>query len=102
MADFDANTATILINNALGESGRIENLISDIQSDIDELNKLALSIVNQEGAMKFQWAEQFGEDWKKVYDSSLPEALAGMKASAENVKVTAGEMDKFSNQDVDA
>ena len=102
MPDFDSNTATILINNALGESGRIENLISDIQSDIDELNKLALSIVNQEGAMRFKWAEDFGEDWKRVYDSSLPEALTGMKASAENVKLTASEMDTFSNQDVDA
>lgn len=102
MANYDSNTATILINNALGESGRIENLISDIQADIDDLNKLALSIVNVEGAMKFKWAEDFADDWKRVYDSSLPEALAGMKASAENVKLTASEMDTFSNQDVDA
>lgn len=101
MADYDSNTATILIQNALGESQSIEKLIGDIQGDIEDLNQLALSIVNQEGAMKFKWAEDFGEDWKRVYDSSLPAALEGMKASAENVKLTASEMESFSNQDVD-
>lgn len=76
---------TIKPGAAVDDAVQIDNIVSTIQRDMEELdNAISFAVPNR---IQTSWSEELAENWSKYYSSDIPESMEQMKASAGNLRV---------------
>lgn len=79
---------------ALDSASEIENIVTQIKSDMEELNTI---FTQTAPGMQLEWAETVRSNWQNYYNADVPEAMENMKKSAHNLQA-AVEVAKQLNQ----
>lgn len=82
---------------ATEDAQQIYRIVSDIADDMSTLNDAIRSTVS-EGSIQLDWADQLKDNWNRTYTNAIPEAMAEMKFSAQNLEKAVQEALAYSQQ----
>ncbi len=82
---------------ATDDAQQIYRIVSDITEDMSTLNDAIRSTVS-EGSIQLDWADQLKDNWNRTYTNAIPEAMAEMKLSAQNLEKAVQEALAYSQQ----
>ena len=68
---------------ALDDAYQIEEIVKTIQKDMQELDSV---FKKTEEGLQLDWAETVRANWKNYLNTDIPEAMAEMTLSAQNLK----------------
>ena len=75
---------TILPEAALDDAKSIDSIVENISASLDELDRLIKQNIPEH--LETEWATKLLEEWTDCYNGNLKNAMAGMSASAKNLK----------------
>ena len=91
------NNLIIKTGAATDDAQQIYRIVSDITEDMSTLNDAIRSTVS-EGSIQLDWADQLKDNWNRTYTNAIPEAMAEMKLSAQNLEKAVQEALAYSQQ----
>ena len=75
---------TILPEAALDDAKEIDAIVANISSSLETLDKLIENNIPEH--LETQWSTRLLDNWKEYYSGNIKNAMAGMSASATNLK----------------
>lgn len=75
---------TILPEAALDDAKSIDSIVSDINNSLETLDKVIRNNIPEH--LETEWSVKLLENWNHYYNESIQGAMAGMSASATNLK----------------
>ena len=87
---------TIKPGAATDDAAQIKNIVSDIETKLDELNQKITK--NIPSGVDTDWSEEVLNNWNAYYTADIPQALADMTLSATNLNNAVDAALKYSNE----
>jgi hypothetical protein len=81
---MDGLNIEIMPGAALDSASEIESIVSQIKSDMEELNTI---FTQTAPGMQLEWAETVRSNWESYYNADVPQAMDDMKKSAHNLQI---------------
>lgn len=75
---------TILPEAALDDAKSIDSIVADISNSLDILDKAIKNNIPEH--LETEWSVKLLENWNHYYNENIQGAMAGMSASATNLK----------------
>lgn len=85
---------TINTGAALDDAKQILDVIDRISSSMETLDKAIKNTIPS--GIKTTWSETVSENWGTYYTADIPDAMANMRLSAENIKRTVDQTEAYS------
>lgn len=76
---------TIMPGAATEDAAQIDSIITDIESDMQQLDAAIKSTIPD--GIQTEWSETVRGNWESYYGADVPAAMADMKLSATNLRL---------------
>lgn len=87
---------TIKPGAATDDAAQIDAIVSQMETDLDELNNVIRSEIP--AGVQTTWSEEVRSNWENYFSADIPAAMQDMKLSAANLRMAVDSALKYSSE----